>query len=118
MQYMLLIYESESAWQQLTDEERSASLDRHIGFARQLRQEGRFLYGDGLQPTSTATTVRRREGEPLVLDGPFAETKEQLGGFYVIEAQNLDQALADATTLSGRDSEVIEVRPITDYGGP
>jgi hypothetical protein len=115
VQYMLLIYESEAAWEGLTEAERSASVARHIDFARQLREEGRLLYGDGLQPTGTATTVRHKEGRVVLTDGPFAETKEQLGGFYVIEAENLDQALADASTISDRESEVVEVRPIMDY---
>ncbi len=112
---MLLIYENEADWEGLSDEDRSASVARHIAFARELRDEGRFLYGDGLQPTSTATTVRRSGDRTVVTDGPFAETKEQLGGFYVIEARDLDQALEDAARISNRAGEVIEVRPITDY---
>lgn len=115
MQYMLLVYESEADWEGLSAEERSASVQGHIAFARELREQGRFLYGDGLQPTSTATTVRKVSGKTVLTDGPFAETKEQLGGFYVIEARDLDQALEDAATISGRDGEMIEVRPIMDY---
>lgn len=115
MQYMLLIYENEASWEALTDEERKASAGRHFAFAGELRDQGRFLAGDGLQPTSTATTVRRRDGDVVLTDGPFAETKEQLGGFYVIEARDLDQALEDAARISGREGEVIEVRPIMDY---
>ena len=115
MQYMLLIYESEADWEALSEEQRRASTERHIGFARQLSSEGRFLYGDGLQPTHTATTVRKRGGEVVLTDGPFAETKEALGGFYVIEARDLDQAREDAARISDRDGEVVEVRPIMDY---
>lgn len=112
---MLLIYENEADWDALSEEERRASTGRHIAFARALRDDGRFLYGDGLQGTSTATTVRRKDGEIVLTDGPFAETKEQLGGFYVIEASDLDQALEDAARLSAREGEVVEVRPIMDY---
>ena len=115
MQYMLLIYENEGDWEALSDAERSASVGRHIAFARRLRDEGRFLYGDGLQPTSTATTVRKVDGKLVLTDGPFAETKEQLGGFYVIEARDLDQAIEDASAISDRDGEIVEVRPIMIY---
>jgi len=117
VQYMLLVYENESDFESLDETERSASVGRHIAFARKLRDEGRFLYGDGLQSTTTATTVRKVKGEVVLTDGPFAETKEQLGGFYVIEAADLDQALADAAMISDRDGELIEVRPIMDYTG-
>lgn len=112
---MLLIYENEADWEALTQEERGESIGRHIDLARRLREEGRFLYGDGLQSTSTATTVRKLDGKVVLTDGPFAETKEQLGGFYVIEAEDLDQALADAASISNRAGEVVEVRPIMDY---
>ncbi len=112
---MLLIYENEDDWESLSDEARSASVNSHIAFARELRDQGRFLYGDGLRPTSTATTVRKRDGEVVLTDGPFAETKEQLGGFYVIEARDLDQAIEDAARISARDGEVVEIRPIMDY---
>lgn len=117
MQYMLLVYENESDWESLSESEQRASIGRHRDFAVRLRDEGRFLYGDGLQSSATATTVRKVGGEVMISDGPFAETKEQLGGFYVIEAANLDQALDDAATISNREGELIEVRPIMDYTG-
>ena len=118
MQYMLLIYENEADWESLSAEERAASVARHVDFAADLRRQGRFLAGEGLQPTSTATTVRRQAGGVILTDGPFAETKEQLGGFYVIEARDLDQALADATMLADREGQTVEVRPILDYANP
>lgn len=118
MQYMLLIYENEADWEAMSVEERSASVARHVAFARELRAQGRFLAGDGLQPTSTATTVRRHAGTITLTDGPFAETKEQLGGFYVIEARDLDQALSDAATLADREGQTVEVRPILDTSAP
>lgn len=118
MQYMLLIYENEADWEALSADERTASIDRHRSFARKLDEEGRLLAGEGLESTSTATTVRKVHGQTLLTDGPFAETKEQLGGFYVIEAADLDQALADAATISDREGEFVEVRPIMDYSAP
>ncbi|HUO45260.1 MAG TPA: YciI family protein [Acidimicrobiia bacterium] len=111
---MLLIYENEASWDSLSPQERQASIGRHIAFANQLRQEGRFIYGDALQPTSSATSVRKEGERTVVLDGPFAETNEQLGGFYLIEARDLDQALADASVISNRAGEIVEVRPIAD----
>jgi hypothetical protein len=114
VQYMLLIYENEASWLSLSEVARRASIDRHIAFANDLRRQGRFVYGDALQPISTATSVRHEKGRTLIIDGPFAETKEQLGGFYIIEAEDLDQALADAARISDRDGEIIEVRPLLD----
>ncbi len=118
MRYMLLVYESEADWESLTAVERAVSVARHRSFAEELRRQGRLHAGDGLQPTSTATTVRRNADGVMVTDGPFAETKEQLGGFYVIEAHDLDQAIADASTISTRPEELIEIRPIIDYAAP
>ncbi|MGH8926761.1 MAG: YciI family protein [Acidimicrobiia bacterium] len=111
---MLLVYESEAAFEQLTPEQRKASIARHVAFANELRRQGRFVTGDALQPTSAATTVKKDSGRTVIVDGPFAETKEQLGGFYIIEANDLDQALADASLISDRESELIEVRPLLD----
>lgn len=114
MQYMLLIYESEADWARLSSEEQTASIARHVAFASELRSQGRFLAGDALQPSTAATCLATKQGRVVVIDGPYAETKEQLGGFYVIEAPDLDQALADARRISGREGEIIEVRPILD----
>ncbi|HEY7564904.1 MAG TPA: YciI family protein [Acidimicrobiia bacterium] len=111
---MLLIYESEAEFASLSDADRKASIQRHIAFANELRAESRFLGGDALQPSSAATCIATRDGKPVVIDGPYAETKEQLGGFYLIEARDLDQALEDAHRIAGREGEIIEVRPILD----
>ncbi len=118
MRYMLMVYENEANWASLSANERAASVARHRGFAEELRRQSRLDAGDGLQPTSTATTIRRRGDDVMVTDGPFAETKEQLGGFYVIEARDLDQAIADGAIILTREDELIEIRPIIDYAAP
>lgn len=112
MQYMLLIYEEEAVWTSLTPAERSVSADRYREFARRLLDDGRLLAGEGLEPTSTATSVRKTGDRVVFTDGPFAETKEQLGGFFLIEARDLDQAMEDAASISTRDTEIIEIRPV------
>lgn len=114
MQYMLLIYEDEAAEAGLSEEERRASIGRHIDLARRLRSENRLLAADPLQPAATATCVRVENGRVVMTDGPFAETKEQLAGFYLVEAVDLDQALADAAAIPTAARGVIEVRPILD----
>jgi hypothetical protein len=118
MRYMLMVYEDESSWEALAAEEQAASVAAHRAFAQELRRQGRFVAGEGLQPTATATTVRHRGQELVVTDGPFAETKEQLGGFYLIEAADLDQAIADAAAISSRSEELIEIRPIIGAAEP
>ena len=87
-------------------------LRRYGAFTQEVRDRGKLVAADRLQPTSTATTVRIREGETLVTDGPFAETKEQLGGFYLLECENLDEALAYAQKIPAAEFGSIEVRPI------
>ncbi|MBA2724482.1 MAG: YciI family protein [Actinobacteria bacterium] len=121
MQYMLLIYEDEGA--EVSDEEQRASIDAHIALAARLRAERRFIAGDPLQPSSTVTTVRldrssgAEPGKVVVTDGPYADTKEQLGGFYIVEAADLDQALEDAVAIPSIGWGVIEVRPLLDLSG-
>ena len=111
---MLLIYEDEAAEAGLSAEERQDSIARHIDLARRLRSENRLLAADPLQPAATATCVRVDNGRVVMTDGPFAETKEQLAGFYLVEAVDLDQALADAAAIPTAARGVIEVRPILD----
>jgi hypothetical protein len=113
MQYMLLIYGEESGWQSASDEDRAAMMKEYRDFTEELQSAGAMVAGDALQPTSNATTVRVRDGEQLVTDGPFAETKEQLGGYYLIEAESLDEATAWAAKLPGSKHGSVEVRPVT-----
>jgi hypothetical protein len=109
---MLLIYSEEDRWQTLSEDEMSDVMKRYGNFTAELRAASAMLAGDRLQPTANATTVRVRDGEQLVTDGPFAETKEQLGGYYLIEADSLDEAIAWAAKLPGSHHGSVEVRPV------
>ena len=112
MQYMLLIYNDENAWAGLSEAERGEIDGDYVTFTGEIRESGNFVDGAPLHPTTTATAVRVRDGETLVTDGPFAETKEQLGGFYVVEAADADEAIAIAARIPGARYGVIEVRPV------
>jgi hypothetical protein len=115
MQYVLLIYDAEQTWQSMPEDERNAMFAEYATYTQELRDAGAFLYGDALQPTPTATTVTVRDSKTLTTDGPFAETKEQLGGLYVIEAESLDQALEWAAKIPSARIGKIEVRPVMVY---
>jgi hypothetical protein len=112
VQYMLLIYSSEEAWESLGDEEKSAIYAEYGKFGEDLRAKGAFVAADQLQDVDTATTVRVRDGESLISDGPFAETKEALGGYYLIEAESLDEAIEWASRIPTAKHGAVEVRPI------
>jgi hypothetical protein len=113
MQYMLLIYGDETQFAApSTPEESRAALEPWQQYTQWLSDEGLMKAGDALQPTATATSIRVENGEPLVTDGPFAETKEQLGGYYLIEAEGLDQALEAAKKCPGAHGGTIEVHPV------
>lgn len=114
MQYMLLIYADENA---LSESERAKCYEQSAAFARQLDAEGQYVAAAPLHPTSTATSVRIREGTRLITDGPFAETREQLGGFFLIEAGNLDQAIEIAGRIPAGRWGVVEVRPVMQIPG-
>jgi hypothetical protein len=115
MQYLLLIYRSE-AEQSLVDAATAEKMTAEYGvFTQSIIQSGNFKAGDRLQPATTATTVRVRDGKILTTDGPFAETREQLGGYYLIEAKDLDAALSIAARIPGAKVGSIEVRPIWVY---
>jgi hypothetical protein len=109
MQYLLLIYSNEA---QTASQDRNALMNDYRTFTQSIVQGGQFKAGDGLQPTSTATTVRVRDGKSLTTDGPFAETREQLGGYYLIEAKNLDEAITIAARVPSAKFGSIEVRPV------
>ena len=112
MQYMLLIYDDEQVWAALSEDERNGLYAEYGAFTNELREGGVLVGADQLQPTSAATTVRVREGDQLVTDGPFAETKEQLGGYYLIDVDSLDEALEWAAKLPSARYGSIEVRPV------
>src|SRR5213079_2744474 len=113
MQYMLLIYGAGDSWQELTPEQQQQIGAEYFTFTEELRAAGKMVAGDALQPTSTATSVRVRDGETLTTDGPFAETKEVLGGYYLIDAENLDAAVELAARIpAARMGGAVEVRPL------
>ena len=115
MKYMLTIIGSEGGMEDASPEEMKAVMDSWGAIGQEMADAGAFLAGEGLQPSETATTVRVGEGgDRLVTDGPYAETKEQVGGFYLIEAENLDEAIEWAKKLPNQDGGV-EVRPVIDY---
>ncbi len=117
MQYILLIYDDESAVAKMAPAEKGAMFQGYMKFTQDIRQKGAFVSGDPLQPSSTATTVRSKNGKTLTSDGPFAETKEQLAGYYLVEAKNLDDALEMAAQIpSVRYGGAVEVRPVMQMG--
>ena len=117
MQYMLLIYGEEGAWEASSDAERTSMLEEYAKLSSDLRAEDKLLAGEELQPIGTATTVQVRNGDAVVSDGPFAETKEALGGFYLIEADSLDEAIEWAGRIPSARFGTIEVRPVVDHSG-
>ena len=112
MQYIILIYENEAESRARAPEDQKAFYGEYFAFTKSIKESGNFKAGDALQKTSTATTVRVRDGKQLVTDGPFAETREQLGGYYLIEAKDLDEARAIAARVPTARFGSIEVRPI------
>ena len=116
MQYLLMIYRNEAELGKMDATARQKMRAEYGAFTQSIIQSGHFKAGDGLQPTTTATTVRVRDGKILATDGPFAETREQLGGYYLIEAKNLDEAIAIAARVHSAKFGSIEVRPVMVFG--
>jgi hypothetical protein len=114
MKYMLLIYHNEQAWDDLTEKEKQKIYSDYRQFTEELMASGNHVSGSELHPTSMATSVRVRDGQQLATDGPFAETKEQLGGYYLIESENLDQAIGIAARIPSAQTGTIEVRPLAE----
>ncbi len=115
MRYLLLIYTQEQEGMKATPEEQQANMDKYFAFTNDIREAGVMVGGEALQPTNTATTVQVRDGKTLVSDGPFAETKEQLGGYYLLDCPNLDEALEWAAQIPGAMHGSIEVRPLIEF---
>lgn len=115
MQYLLLIYRSEAELNKMTPADRQAISAEYGTYTQSIVQSGHFKAGDGLQPSTTATTVRVRDGKILTTDGPFAETREQLGGYYLVEAKDLDAAIALAARIPNARDGSIEIRPVMIY---
>jgi hypothetical protein len=114
MKYMLLIYSDESAW---TQGEREACYAESTALTHELHRQGKYLGASPLQPVSAATSVRVRGGRRQVTDGPFAETREQLGGFFMIDAADLDEALDIAARIPAAKQGTVEVRPVVELTG-
>ena len=118
MRYALLIYASEQEWAGQTEEQSQASYQEYMAFTKDIVDRGIHQSGEALQPTATATTVRVRDGETLTTDGPFAETKDQLGGFYLVDCKDLDEAIEVAARIPDVRRGSIEIRPIMDVDMP
>jgi hypothetical protein len=116
MQYLLLIYTNEAEYAARPQAEATATMAEYGAFTQGIIQSGNYKGGERLRPVAMATTVRVRDGKTLTTDGPFAETREQLGGFYMIEAKNLDEASAIAARIPTARLGCIEVRPIWPLG--
>ncbi len=112
MQYLLLIYANEAEMAARSPADTQAVIAEYTEFTKGIVQSGQFKGADRLKPTSTASTVRVRNGKVMTTDGPFAETREQLGGYYMVEAKNLDEAIAIAARIPGAKNGSIEVRPV------
>jgi len=114
MKYLLLIYMDENA---MSGSEREHCYVESAQLAQDLHAKGQFVASAPLHPVATATSVRVREGKSLMTDGPFAETREQLGGFYLVNAQDLDEAIAIATRIPGARVGTVEIRPVIEIAG-
>ena len=118
MQYLCLIYEDEKIGAAMSEAEQGQLFTDYMTFTDGIKQSGRWRAGEALQPIATATTVRVRDGKTVTTDGPFAETREQLGGFYLVEAENLDEAIAIAKKIPSARIGSIEIRPVMMFDQP
>jgi hypothetical protein len=115
MRYLLAIYGDEQRFATATEAENAAVSEAYNAFTKDIVDRGLFQSGEALQPTSTATTVRVRDGRTLTTDGPFAETKEQFGGYYLVDCKDLDEAIELAARIPGAATGSIEVRPVMEF---
>ena len=115
MQYMLLIYDAEKTWEDMPEAEKNRLFGEYMQFTNDIKASGHFIAGDALQPVRTATSVRVRGGKTSTTDGPFAETREQLGGYYLINAKDLDEATKIAARIPSAAIGTIEIRPVMNY---
>jgi hypothetical protein len=115
MRYLLLIYADQDAYGKLSEAELQADMQKWIEYTAAITAAGASPGGEALQPPSTATSVRDDGGKPVITDGPFAETREQLGGYYLLDVENLDEAIKWAHRCPGAKAGTIELRPIQEY---
>ena len=117
MKYVLLIYDEERTWGKLSPADQQAMMAEYRKFSEEVKASGQYVAGSQLHPVSAASSVRVREGKRLVTDGPFAETREQLGGFFLIDAPNLDEAIGIAARIPGARIGTVEIRPVIEVPG-
>lgn len=117
MRYMLLCYDDGPAWEKLGEEAHRAAIDEAVALTQELDDKGQYILASPLEATKTAKSVRVRDGKPLITDGPFAETREHLGGFYLIEADSQQEALQVAARHPGARLGTVEVRPLMEIPG-
>jgi len=115
MKYLCLIYDDETIWTSMPGDQMEAVMSEYFAFTSDIQKNGQYLDGNALQPTHTATTVRVRNGKLSTTDGPFAETKEQLGGYYLIEAKDLNEAIQIAGRIPSVRYGSVEIRPIQEF---
>ena len=115
MRYLCLIYDEEKKLESMPKADSDAFMGEYFAFTADIRKSGHYVAGEALQPVATATTLRIRNGKLSTTDGPFAETKEQLGGFYMIEARDLNEAIQVASRIPSARLGSIEVRPVVDF---
>jgi hypothetical protein len=115
MRYVCLIYDDEKIWEKMPKPEADGMMGEYFTFTDDIKKNGQYQAGEALQPVATATTVRVRNGKVSTTDGPFAETKEQLGGFYLISARDLNEAIQIASRIPSARLGCIEVRPVIDF---
>ena len=118
MKYLCLIYDEEAKLAQMSKDDGDAFMGEYFAFTDGITQSGHMVVGEALHPVSTATTIRMRGGRLTTTDGPFAETKEQLGGFYLIEARDLNEAIQVAAKIPSVRTGSIEIRPVVDFSQP
>ena len=112
MQYLLMLYADEAGWDKMTEAQQKEGVAAYAAYTEALRQAGALKGSNRLQPTSAATRVQLANGKPQIMDGPYSDSKEQLGGYYLIEAPDLDAALSWASRCPGAGHGIIEVRPV------
>src|SRR5438093_925452 len=118
MKYLCLVYQNEKAWQQMSQADMEKGMAEYNAFTEAIKKAGNYVGGEALQPTNTATSVRVRNGKVSTTDGPYVETKEQLGGYYLIKAKDLNDAVQVASRIPGAKHGTIEVRPIMEFDQP
>lgn len=115
MRYLCVIYDDEAKWNRMSKEEVDGLMGEYFAFTDGIKKSGHYIAGDALQPVATATSVRLRNGKLSTTDGPFAETKEQLGGYYLINARDLNEAIQIAARIPSAKTGTVEVRPVMEF---